>query len=231
MLDESSPPIVAPNTQELQNIKNMVLTLQSDLQEERYKRECLEDKMREFERYPARQSHEMSERKSHKMHERKWRLSDMQGMNEEIHQNQSFLPAENTINDVDQKIGELRSDFELRLVSLDQSLLEIRSILANDPAGGRKIGKKKSLGSRPSEDKDYNRFLYKKLERGVFPRQISLKNAITNSVNELLHKPLLEKTEIEAIMDQYYLDNLPRALLWSGDKENEDHAPENKKQC
>ena len=201
----------------------MVLTLQSDLQEERYKRECLEDKMREFERYPARQSHEMSERK--------WCLSDIQGMNEEIPQNQSFSPAQITITDVDQKIGELRYDFDLRLVSLEQSLLEIRSILANDPAGGRKAGKKKSLGPSPSEDKDYNRFLYKKLERGVFPRQISLKNAIMKSVNELLHKPLLEKTEIEVIMDQYYLDNLPRALLWSGDKENEDHAPENKEQC
>jgi hypothetical protein len=63
VLDESPPPVVGPNAQELQDIKNMILTFQSDLQEERTKREILEEKMREFERYPTRQSHEMSERK------------------------------------------------------------------------------------------------------------------------------------------------------------------------
>ena len=107
---------------------------------------------------------------------------------------------------------------------MDESLLEIRSILVNNPVGCLNGCKKSSLGARPSNDKDYNRFLYKKLERGVFPRQISLKNAITKSVDELLHKPLAEKTEIEAIMDQYYLDNLPPALLGPDDMQNEDGA-------
>ena len=93
VLDESPLNAVGPNTEELQNIKNMILTLQSDLQEERCQRECLEVRLREFEGSPTRQSH--------KIHERKWRLSDMQGMNEEIPQNQSFLPAPNTINDVE----------------------------------------------------------------------------------------------------------------------------------
>jgi hypothetical protein len=145
--------------------------------------------------------------------------------NEENPQNQSFMPAPIAILGVDEKIAELRSDFDLRLRSLDQSLLEIRSTLEKNLVGGLKSDKRMSLGPRPSEDKDYNRFLYKKLERGVFPRQISLKNAITKSVGELLHKPWGEKTEIEAIMDQYYLDNLPPALLGPGDIENEDHAP------
>ena len=107
---------------------------------------------------------------------------------------------------------------------MDQSLLEIRSNLANNPVDCLNGCKKSSFGARPSNDKDYNRFLYKKLERGIFPRQISLKNAITKSVDELLHKPWAEKTEIEAIMDQYYLDNLPPALLGPDDMQNEDRA-------
>jgi hypothetical protein len=72
---------------------------------------------------------------------------------------------------------------------LDQSLLDIRSILANNPAGGLKIDEKRLLEAGPSKDKDYNRFLYKKLERGIFPQQISLKNTIMKSLDELLHKP------------------------------------------
>ena len=72
--------------------------------------------------------------------------------------------------------------------------------------------------------------MYKKLERGVFPQQISLKNAITKSVDELLHKPWAEKTEIEAIMDQYYLENLPMAFLQPDDTENEDGTPMTKVQ-
>jgi hypothetical protein len=52
VLDESPSHIVGPNAQELQIIKNMILTLQSDLQEERTKRESLEERMREFEGYP-----------------------------------------------------------------------------------------------------------------------------------------------------------------------------------
>ena len=112
---------------------------------------------------------------------------------------------------------------------MDQSLLEIRPNLANNPVDCLNGCKKSSFGARPSNDKDYNRLLYKKLERGIFPRQISLKNAITKSVDELLHKPWAEKTEIEAIMDQYYLDNLPPALLQQGDLKNEDRAPEESK--
>ena len=216
-LDDSPSFIVGLNAQELQNMKNMILDLQLDLQEERCKRECLEEKVGRFESNLPQQSQKISERK--------WCLSDMRVIDEEIPQNQSFLPAQSTIKDVDEKIEELRSDFDLRLRSLDQSLLEIRSILANNPVGCLKSDGKMSLRPRPSEDKDYNRFLYKKLERGVFPRQISLKNAITKSVDELLHKPWAEKTEIEAIMDQYYLENLPLAFLQPDDIENEDGAP------
>ena len=176
--------------------------------------------MRKFEGNSTRQSHEMSERK--------WRLSEMPGMSEEIPQNQFLLPVPNTIKGVDEKIEELRSEFDWRLRSLDQSLLEIRSILANNLYDGSKGDKKSLLGAGPSKGKDYNRLLYKKLERGIFPREISLKGAIMKSVDELLDKPWSEKTEIETIMDQYYLDNLPVALLRSGGIENEDRAPETK---
>jgi hypothetical protein len=72
---------------------------------------------------------------------------------------------------------------------LDQSLLDIQSILVNNPAGGPKSDEKNLLEGGPSKDKDYNTFLYKKLERGIFPQQISLKNAIMKSLDELLHKP------------------------------------------
>ena len=137
----------------------------------------------------------------------------MRMLNKETPQNQSFLAAHNTTKSVDEKIAELRSDFDLRLRSLDQSLLEIRSILANNTVGGLTGDKKTSLQAGPGEDKDYNRFLYRKLERGIFPRQISLKNAIIKSVDELLNKPCSEKTEVERIMDHYYLDNLPPTLL------------------
>jgi hypothetical protein len=217
VLDQSPSHIVGQNPRELQNIKNMILNLQLDLQEERIKRESLEEKVRRFEGNLTRQSHETPKRK--------WGLPDKRVPNKEIPQNQSFLPAPNTIKDVDEKIRELKSYFDLRLRSLDQSLLEIWSILANNPAGGPKGGRKTSLEAGPSKDKDYNRFLYKKLERGIFPPQISLKNAIMKSVDELLHKPWSDKTEIEAIMDQYYLDNLPPALLRPDDLKNEDHTP------
>jgi hypothetical protein len=177
----SSPPIIGPNFYELQNMKKMILTLQIELQDERSKRECLEEKFRKFEGNLT--------RKSHKTPDRKWHLSDMRCLNEETPQDQSLSPAQNTINDFDKKIGDLRSDFDLRLISLEQSLLEIRSILAKSPLGSFKSNIKSSLQAGPSNDKDYNTFLYKKLERGVFPSQISLKNAITKSVDELMHKP------------------------------------------
>jgi hypothetical protein len=179
--NKSSPPIFEPNFQDFQNIKNMILTLQIDLQDERTKRECLEEKFRKFEGNLTRKSHETPERK--------WHLSEMRVSNEDILQDQSFLPARNTINDVDEKNGEFRSDFDLRLRRLEQSLLEIRSILAKSPLGYFKSYNKSSSEAGLSEDKDYNTFLYKKLERGVFPPQISLKNAITKSLGELLHKP------------------------------------------
>jgi hypothetical protein len=187
------------------------------LQDERTRCERLEEKVRIIEGNLARQSQEKSDRK--------WRPSDMRIPNDEIPQDQSFFPAPIATQGFDEKIEELRYDFDLRLRSLDQSLLEIRSTLANKPVGYSKGDRRMPFGPRPSEDKDYNRFLFKKLERGVFPRQISLKNAITKSVDELLHKPWAEKTEIEVMMDQYYLDNLPTALLRPGDKEDEDHAP------
>jgi hypothetical protein len=215
--NKSSPPIFGPNFQDIQNIKNMILTLQIDLQDERTKRECLEEKVRKFEANLTRKSHETPEHK--------WHLSDMRVSNEVIPQDQSFLPAQNTINDVDEKIGEFRSDFDLRLHSLERSLLEIRSILAKSPLGSFKSYNKSSSEAGLSEDKDYNTFLYKKLERGVFPPQISLKNAITKSLGELLQKPKSEKTEIEALMDQYYLENLPPAFLPPPATENEDCAP------
>jgi hypothetical protein len=153
----------------------------------------------------------------------------MRIQNEEIPENRPFSPSPIASQGFDFIIEELRSEFDLRLRSLDQSLLEILSTLANNPVGTLKGDKRMPLEPRPSEDKDYNRFLYKKLERGVFPRQISLKNAITKSVDELLQKPWAEKTEIEAMMDQYYLDNLPPAFLRPGDTEIEDNAPMTKK--
>jgi hypothetical protein len=217
VVDESPSDIVRPNTKELRNITKMILNLQLELKEERSKRECLEEKVSKFESQQTPKSHEITERK--------WRLSDTQNLDEEIPKNQSFLPAPDKLKDVDQKIGELRSHFDLRLQNLDQSLLEIRSILATNPVGVPKSDKKTSLEAGRRKDKDCNRFLYKKLERGVFPGQISLKNAIIQSVDELLNKPWSEKTEIENIMDQYYLDNLPAALLQPVDKQNEDPTP------
>jgi hypothetical protein len=211
--NESFSPIVGPNTQELQNIKNMILTLQLELQEERTKRECLEEKVRNLERNPTWQSDEILESK--------YRRSEMRDLNEEIPQNQIFLPALNSSQGVYQKIAELSTDFDLRLQSLDQSLIEIRSILASNLVGGPKGDRKMSLGVSPSKDKDYNKILYKKLERGVFPPEISLKSAITKSVDELVHKPWAEKTEIEALMDHYYLDNLPQGFLPPVDIEND----------
>jgi hypothetical protein len=205
LLDESPSPIVGPNSQELQDIKDMILILQLDLQEERCKRECLEEKLRKIEVNQAPQSQNMPEYK--------WRLSEETLHDEEITQNQSILSAPNTIKDVNKNIEELRSYFHQRLQNLDQSVLEIRSILAKYPSDGPKGDKKSLLEAGPSKDKDYNKFFYKKLERGIFPRQMSLKNAIMRSVDELLYKPWSEKTEIEAMMDQYYLDNLPPALL------------------
>lgn len=81
------------------------------------------------------------------------------------------------------------------------------------------------MDAQPSGEKDYNRFLYRKLERGKFPRQISLKNAMKISLKELLHKPQSEKTEIETLMDQYYLENLPPSFLRSLEMEPEPDLP------
>jgi hypothetical protein len=148
VIKESPSHTVGPNNQELQNIKNMILTLQLDLQEERSKRECLEEKMRNFEGNPT--------QKSHQIPERKLRLYDMRMLNKEIPQNKSSLPAWNTINDVDEKNAEPGSDFDLRLRTLEQSLLEIRSILANNPVGCSKGDRKTLLEAGPSKDKDYN---------------------------------------------------------------------------
>jgi hypothetical protein len=145
---ESPSNTVGPNNQELQNIKNMILTLQLDLQEERSKRKCLEEKMRKFEGDPT--------QKSHQIPERKLRLYDMRMLNKEIPEKKPSLPAQNTINDFDEKIAEPGSDFDLRLRSLEQSLLEIRSILANNPVGCSKGDTKTLLEAGPSKDKDYN---------------------------------------------------------------------------
>ena len=179
VLDDSPTFIDGPNTEELQDIKNMILVLQLDLQEERCKRECLEEKVRKFEGNQT--------RKSHKTPERQWELSEMR--ESKISKNQPCIPALHTTKGVDEKIGDLRSDFDLRLRSMEQSLLEIRSLLANNPVGFLKRDKVSLLEAGQSKDKDYNRFLYKKLERGIFPRHISLENTIRKSVGELLDKP------------------------------------------
>ena len=81
------------------------------------------------------------------------------------------------------------------------------------------------MDAQPSGDKDYNRYLYRKLERGKFPRQISLKNAMKISLRELLHNPQSEKTAIETLMDQYYLENLPVSFLRSVEMEPEPDFP------
>jgi hypothetical protein len=217
--NESPCRVVELNTQELQYIKNMIFSLQIDLQEESCKRECLEEKLRKFEGNQNRMSHGTPECK-----ERKLQQTEMRCIDEETPQDECSLPARNTTQDIDEKIEEFRSDFDLRLRNLDQSISEIRSILANNPVGPLKSDKKSFLEPGQSKDKDYNRFLYKKLERGVFPQEISLKNAILKSVDDLLHKPCSEKSEVEAIMDQYYLDNLPPALLRPDDIENKDRT-------
>jgi hypothetical protein len=222
-LGESPLDTVGPDTQELQNIRKMILSLQLDLQEERCKRECLEEKVNKFGLNPTRKS--QKSQKSKKTPERNWELNDKGVPNEEIPQIMSFLPAENTVLGVDEEIGDLRSDFELRMRKLEHSLLEIRSILANNPVACLKSDEEILLKAGPSKDNDYNRFMYKKLERGIFPRQISLEKVISKSVGELLTKPRTEKTEIEAIMDQYYLDNLPPAFLRLYDIADEDPTP------
>jgi hypothetical protein len=51
--DKTPVGTIEPNTQELQNIKNMILSLQLELQEERSKREILEEKMRKLEGHLA----------------------------------------------------------------------------------------------------------------------------------------------------------------------------------
>jgi hypothetical protein len=147
-LDENPPSIVGPNLQELQNIKNMILTLQLDLQEERSKRECLEEKMRKFEGNLT--------QKSDQLPERKLRLYDMRMLNKEIPEKKPSLPARNTINDFEEENSEPGSDFDLRLRTLEQSLLEIRSILANNPVGCSKGDTKTLPEAGPSKDKDYN---------------------------------------------------------------------------
>ena len=96
VMDDTPSHLAGPNTQELQNIKNIILTLQIDLQDERTKRECLEEKVRQIEGNLTRQSHERSKRK--------WNLHDMRIPNEEIPQDQSILQARDTINDFDEKI-------------------------------------------------------------------------------------------------------------------------------
>ena len=63
VIDESTPRYVGPSTQELRNIKNMILDLQVDLQDERTKRECLEEKVRKFEGNLTQQPHKTPERK------------------------------------------------------------------------------------------------------------------------------------------------------------------------
>jgi hypothetical protein len=205
---------VGPDTQELQNIKNMIFSLQLDLQKERSKREILEEKLRKLEGNLTRPSQEMRASE--------WELSDNLGLNLDVSQNQPLVPPRNMTKGVDEKIGDLSLEFHRKFRNLGKSLSEMRSVLANNLGCGLKGSKKIQAG--PSEVKDYNRFVYKKLERGIFPRQISLKNALVKSLDELLNKPCSEKTEIESSLDQYYLDNLPPAFLQPDDVENEDVA-------
>jgi hypothetical protein len=89
MIDRCSPHIVEPSTQELQNIKNMISRLQLDMREERCKRECLEEKLRKFEGNLTRQSHESPKRKL--------RLPKKRELDDEIPQNQSFLPGPTSV--------------------------------------------------------------------------------------------------------------------------------------
>jgi hypothetical protein len=172
--DKTPVGTVGPDTQELQNIKNMILSLQLDLQEERSKREILEEKLRKLEGNSARPSMEMRASE--------WELSDNLGLNLDVSQNQPLVPPRNTTKGVDEKIGDLSLEFHRKFRNLSKSLSEMRSVLANNLGCGLKGGKKIQAG--PSEVKDYNRFVYKKLQRGIFPRQISLKNALVKSLDE-----------------------------------------------
>jgi hypothetical protein len=186
--DKTPAGTIEPNTEELQNIKNMILILQLELQEERSKREILEEKMRKLEGNSALPSLARLDTE--------WQIADNRGtwtphenptLNSDGNQNQPVVPPINRNKSIHEKIGDLSSEFDLKLQNLDNSLSEMRSILANNLVCALKGDKK--IEAWPSENKDYNTFLYRKLERGIFPRQCSLKNALVKSLGELLNKP------------------------------------------
>ena len=64
-----------------------------------------------------------------------------------------------------------------------------------------------------NEDNDYNKYLYTKLERGVFPKEMNFKMAVQKSLKQLVEKPLSEKSEIESKLDEYFIENLPPNFL------------------
>jgi hypothetical protein len=226
--DKTPVGIVEPNTEELQTIKNMILILQLELQEERSKREILEEKIKKFEVNLAQPTHGRRDSEWHTSEiPGQDSVSDNAGPNSDMSRNHNLLRPLYTIKSVDDKIGDLSSEFDMKFRNFDKSLSEMRSILANNLGCGLKLGKKIEAG--PCEHTDYNRFVYKKLERGIFPRQISLKSLLVKSLGELLNKPWSEKTEIESSLDQYYLDNLPPAFLEQDERENEDQALADKK--
>ena len=75
-----------------------------------------------------------------------------------------------------------------------------------------------------NEDKDYNKYLYMNLERGVFPKEMNFKMAVQKSLKQLVEKPLSEKSEIESKLDEYFIENQPPNFLV---KASDQHLPTN----
>ena len=218
------------DSQKIEIISKMVLSLQIDLQSERSRREILEEKVKKLENNSTKPSTKKPEDNfpmpSRGSIETDWvdsqKILNGLGSPEMI----TRFDSPERIKGIDEKMKEFRSEYDLKLRSLNQNLSEMQSVLAKKSGQGPGENKRSLIGvsgevTQQSEGKDYNRFLYRKLERGGFPRQISLQNAMKISLKELLHKPQSEKTEIETLMDQYYLENLPPTFLRSVEMEHE----------
>jgi hypothetical protein len=145
--DKTPVGTIEPNTQELKNIKNMILILQLELQEERSKREILEEKMRKLEGHSAPPSLvrldselQLSDNPGLKT------LPEIPGLNSDGIKNQPLLNPLNRTKSIHEKIGDLSHEFDLKFRNLDNSLTEMRSILANYLSCGLKGDKKIEAG-------------------------------------------------------------------------------------
>ena len=117
--------------------------------------------------------------------------------------------TDNTKNDSSntKKTNQLEQDimdFKLQSHEFTQRLENLEGLKANNTRYSHIIDPKNN---------EYNSSIYKQMERSDFPESEDFTNVISNSIDQLINKPIDSKNPIEERLDAMYIEYLPKGFI------------------